>query len=244
MNETIEMLLSHMSIRKYQDREVEEEKARLIIQAAQWSSTSSHYQAYTIINVKDQEKRQVISAVTGGQKWVVEAPLFLVFCADLHRSKKYWQGLDPRMFSNTEMFIVATVDAALAAQKAFIAAQSLGLGGVFIGGIRNDLRQVSALLKLPDLVYPLFGMCLGYPAEHPGQKPRLPREVIYKINEYDDSRDDSLINSYNEEIKRYYAERTRGKTEDTWSEHCGKMLMAKTRDDVGVFVKEKGFCAR
>ena len=182
--------------------------------------------------------------MAGGQKWVVEAPLFLVFCADLHRSRKSWKNIDPRVFSNTEMFITATVDAALAAQKAFIAAQSFGLGGVFIGGIRNDLRKISELLNLPELVYPLFGMCLGYPGENPGPKPRLPREVIYKAEEYDDSKDDALIKSYDEEISSYYFARTGGKVRDTWTERCGKMMMAKTRDDVGGFITEKGFCAR
>jgi len=244
MNQIIELLKSHMSIRKYQEKPVEEEKVQAIIEAAQWSSTSSYFQAYTIINVKDLNKRRVISEAAGGQQWVVEAPLFLVFCADLHRSKESWENVDPRVFSNTEMFITATVDAALAAQKAFIAAQSLGLGGVYIGGIRNDLRKISEILNLPELVYPVFGMCLGYPAETPGQKARLPQEVIYKVDGYDDSRDKSLINSYNEKIRQYYIDRTNGKVRETWSERCGKMMMAKTRDDVGDFIKEKGFCAK
>lgn len=233
--------MSHMSIRKFQKNAVEEEKVEAIIKAAQWSATSSHFQAYTIIRVNDPQKRQRIADAAGGQKWVIESPLLLMFCADLHRCKKTWKETDPTVFSNTELLIMATVDAALAAQKAFIAAQSMGLGGVFIGGIRNDLKAVSETLSLPDMVYPLFGMCLGYPAENPGQKPRLPMDVIYKVDAYDDANDETLIASYDKVIQEYYKNRSDGKIQDVWTARCGRTMMSKTRDDVGAFLKEKGF---
>lgn len=241
MNETLKLFMSHMSIRKFTDDPVEEEKVEAIIKAAQWSATSSHFQAYTIIRVNDPNKRQVLSQVAGGQKWVVESPLFLVFCADLHRGKKAWKDANPQVFSNTECLIMATVDAALAAQKAYLAAQSLGLGGVYVGGIRNDLKTVSETLKLPELVYPLFGMCLGYPDDNPGPKPRLPKEVIYKVDEYDESRDEALIAAYDRIVEEYYQNRSGGKIQDTWTARCGRTLMSKTRDDVGEFLKGIGF---
>ena len=244
MNETIDLLMSHMSIRKFKAQNVEEEKVRTIIEAAQWSATSSHFQAYSIINVKDQNKRQIIADAAGGQKWVVECPLFLVFCADLNRSKKSWQGIDVKTLENTDMFLVATVDAALAAQKAFIAAQSLGLGGVYIGGIRNDLNKVSEILQLPELVYAVFGMCLGYPNQNPGEKPRLPLEVVYKVDSYDDSMDKERIDAYDEVIRQYYKERSGGKIQDTWTERCGKYMMEKPREYLGEFLKSKGFCEK
>lgn len=240
MNETVKLLISHRSIRKFKAQAVEEEKIGAIIEAAQWSSTSSHYQAYTIINVVNSKKRQTIAEVAG-QKWVVECPLFLVFCADLHRSKKYWQGTEPSAFGNTDLSLVATVDATLAAQKAFIAAQSLGLGGVIVGGIRNDLKLISETLALPELVYPVFGMCLGYPDDEPDQKPRLPKDVIYKIDEYNEEGDEGLLAAYDQVIKQYYIERSGGKIQDTWSMRCGKFMMEKTRDDVLDFIIEKGF---
>lgn len=233
--------MSHMSIRKFQKNAVEEEKVEAIIKAAQWSATSSHFQAYTIIRVNDPQKRKRIADAAGGQKWVIESPLLLMFCADLHRCKKTWKETDPTVFSNTELLIMATVDTALAAQKAFIAAQSLGLGGVYIGGIRNDLKAVSETLSLPEMVYPLFGMCLGYPAENPGQKPRLPMDVIYKVDAYDDTNDEALIASYDKVIQEYYKNRSDGKIQDTWTARCGRTMMSKTRDDVGAFLKEKGF---
>lgn len=241
MNQTIECLTAHRSIRKYKDLPVSEQVIEQIISAAQWSSTSSHFQAYTIINVQDKTKREIIAQAAGGQKWVMQAPLFLVFCADLHRAKKYWLNKQDRVFSNNEFFIIATVDATLAAQQAFVAAESLGLGGVYVGGIRNNLQMVSEALNLPNLVYPVFGICLGYPDDNPGPKPRLPMQAVYKVDSYDESGDAELIAVYNQQIKEYYLERTGGTTDESWSERCGRLMMEKTRDNLGLFLKEKGF---
>jgi nitroreductase len=244
MNATIKILKSHRSVRKFEDRIVEPEKLEMIIEAAQWAPTSSHFQAYTTIQVEDQVKRKIIAELAGGQKWVAEAPVFLVFCANLQRSKNRWKGLDPLILGNTEMLIMATVDAALVAQKALIAAQVLELGGVFIGGIRNDLTKVNTVLKLPELVYPVFGLCLGYPAEHNPQKPRLPKAVIFKKNYYSETGDDQLLDEYDNQIRNYYSERSKGKQLFTWSEYCATNMTAKPRNYLGNFLKEKGFGLR
>lgn len=244
MNPTIELLMSHRSVRKYEERKIEEEKINAIIESAQWSATSGHFQAYSIIQVKDSDKRRIISEVAGDQKWIVKCPLFLVFCANLKRSKDYWEEINPSVLGNMEMLLVSTIDASLAAQKAFIAAQSLGLGGVFIGGIRNNIEAVSDLLELPELMIPLFGMCLGYPAERHLQKPRLPKGLIYKENRYSEDEDELLMAEYNELIRRYYFERTKKEKEENWSKRCGKAMMAKTREQVGEFLKSKGFAIR
>lgn len=240
MNETIKILSNHMSIRKYQDKPVDRDTVDTIIKCAQMAPTSSHFQAYTIIEVKDPEKRKFLAEVAGGQKWVVEAPLVLLFCADLNRGKKYYEGTEKAVFSNTECYTVAVIDASLAMQKAFIAAQSLGLGGVVVGGIRNDVEALSKKFQLPDMVAPLYLLCLGYPDEEPGLKPRLPQEEIHKIDYYDDRNQDQLIDEYNQTVKEYYISRTDGKKQDRWTEHCGTLLMAKTRDDVGVFFRRIG----
>ena len=244
MNETINILASHQSIRKYKNTPVNEETVQEIIKVAQWSSTSSHFQAYTIINVKDPKKRADIAEIAGGQKWVVNCPVFLVFCADLNRAEKYWKGKDSQLFSSNEMFLVATVDAALVGQQAYIAAASLGLGGVYVGGIRNDIEAMGKVLNLPHLVYPVFGMCLGYPDDNPGQKPRLPLEVVYKVDQYDEEGDNNRVADYDRDIAEYYHHRTNGQSQDTWSERCGRLMMDKTRENLGGFIRDKGFNLR
>lgn len=240
MNETINLLLNHMSIRKYQDKIIDEETVNTIIKCAQMAPTSSHFQAYTIIEVKDQTKKDFLSEIAGNQRWVKEAPLVLLFCADLNRGKKYFEGIDKEVFSNTECYTVAVVDTSLAMQKALIAAQSLGLGGVVVGGIRNDVEALSKEFKLPDMVAPLNLLCFGYPDEVPGIKPRLPQEEIHKTDYYDDSKQDKLINEFNDTVSEYYFKRTEGKTLDRWTERCGKVLMAKTRDEVGCYFRKIG----
>ena len=129
---------------------------------------------------------------------------------------------------STEKFMVALIDAALAAQNAVIAAESMGLGICYIGGIRNNLPEVKKLLKTPERVIPLFGIAVGYPAKETDKKPRLPINHIYHENEYEQSESKMIseLEEYNEVIQQYYDKRTDGKRRDTWTEQMAKMLEA------------------
>ena len=244
MNETVNLILNHTSKRKFTEQKPTREMVDAIVRCAQMASTSSHFQAYTIIEVQDPAKREVLKECSGGQKWTVTAPLVLLFCADLHRSEKYFDGIDKDVLNNTECYTVAVIDAALAAQNAITAAESMGMGGVVVGGIRNDVQKLIDTFQLPVKVAPLFALCLGYPGEEPGYKPRLPQEVVHKIDTYTEDGNDELVAAYNAEVKEYYINRGDGKCEDTWVEHCNKLMMAKTRDEVGVIFREHGFLKR
>jgi nitroreductase/FMN reductase (NADPH) len=236
----LEILKNHTSVRKYTDKPIDLETKSKIIESACMAPTSSHIQAYTIIEVVDEEKRRLLSEYAGGQKWVVDAPLLLLFCGDLHRARKYFKAVNPDIYSNTELFSVAVIDTALAAQKALVTAQLMDLGGVFIGGIRNKVEEVSRLFDLPNLVFPLFALCLGYPAESNGIKPRLPKGVIHKLDTYSDYDDEKLIKEYDMDMKDYYIERTEGKESDTWTERSGVYLNQKPRYNVGEHFRNIG----
>lgn len=244
MNEVVKLIKGHTSKRKFTEQAIAPEMVQTIVECAQMASTSSHFQAYSIIEVKDPAKREVLKECSGGQKWTVSAPLVLLFCADLHRSEKYFDGIDKDVLHNTECYTVAVIDAALAAQNAFTAAESMGLGGVIVGGIRNDVQKLIDTFELPEKVAPLFALCLGYPGEENGYKPRLPRGVVHKIDTYTEDGNDEMVAAYNAEVKDYYVGRGDGKCEDTWVEHCNKLMMAKTRDEVGVIFRERGFLKR
>lgn len=242
MNQTIDILMNHTSIRKYHtNKAVSNEMITTIIDCAQMAPTSSHFQAYTIIQVNNKEKRNILVNASGGQEYLNEAPVVLLFCADLHRANKYYENIDPTILSNTESYTVAVIDASLAAQKALIAAQSMGLGGVVIGGIRNDIELISKTFELPNLVFPMFALCIGYAADKPDIKPRLPIKAVLKQDFYDESEDYELINSYNKTISNYYDNRTNGKSKDRWTERCGKYLISKPREHVGEFLRKIGF---
>lgn len=242
MNETIKLLKNHRSIRKFENRMVEEEKIKEIIECAQSASTSNFIQAYTIIRINDKEKRKDIAILAGEQKYVEECPVFLVFCADLNRNKIACNMNNKDMAEGyTESFILATVDATLAAQNALIAAESLGLGGVYIGGIRNNLEKINKMLKLPTNVYPVFGMCFGYPKGESNKKERLPLEVVFKTDEYSNDGDIEKLEEYDIRVSEYYRKRTNGERSDKWTSQISNLMSKPQREYIKSVLEKQGF---
>ncbi len=240
MNQTIDLLKNHRSIRKFRKEPVSNEKVLAIIEAAGKAATSNFIQAYSVIRVTDRQNRKQIAELSGSQTWVETSPLFIVFCADLKRSQNACFLENKEMMSGfTEQFIIATVDVSLAAQNAMTAAESMGLGGVFIGGIRNDPEKVCELLKIPDHVYPVFGMCLGYPDEKPEQKPRLPVSVILKEEYYHEDQMD--LKRYNKTCSDYYQNRSKGSRKETWTRQISDMMSVPARPHMKAFLEKKGF---
>lgn len=242
MNHVIELLKKHVSVRQFTTQPVSDELLTEIITAGQQASTSNHIQAYTIIRVKDKNKRKAIAKLAGNQAWVEESPIFLVFCADLNRLGKACRMNHKRFESGyTENFILATVDTSLAAQNIMIAAEAEGLGGVYIGALRNNPEDVCELLNLPHNVYPVFGMCLGYPAVRNGGKPRLPLSLVFKEDSYTVEGDEEALKDYDNRIKEYYSKRTHGVRSNTWTEGMSSFLKDKQRPHMREFLKTKGF---
>ena len=209
MNETIKLMKNHRSIRKFLEKPIEEEILKEIIDCGQHTSTSSFIQAYSVIRITDKKLREEIYKLCGEQPYILEAAEFLVFCPDLNKLKIACEMNNKEMKEGfTESFIIATIDTALISQNIILAAESLGLGGVYIGGVRNNPDKISQLLNLPKNVYPAFGMCLGYPNQNPDVKPRLPMSLVLKENTY--SVDENELKEYDETINKYYIERTDG----------------------------------
>lgn len=245
MNSTIEVLKNHRSIRKFSSRPVEADKLEAILDAAQAASTSSNMQAYSIIGVSDPATKIELAQLAGNQSYVEECPLFLVWCADLYRLKAAAAKLGTDIAADTaENFLIATVDASLAAQNAAVAAESLGLGIVYIGGIRNHIAEASRLLALPELVYPVFGMCVGYPDHKPILRPRLPREAVYHADRYDPHRAEPGVEAYDELIRRYMGVRGGGKSPAGWSEMMAERLRNAERLHLLSFLQDKGLLKR
>ncbi len=245
MNPTIELLNSHRSIRKFTDEPVAQSTVDTLIKAGQAAATSSFIQACTVIQVSQGERRDALAEMANNQAYVSEAPVFLVFCADMKRHKLACDMHDSDMLSGyTEQFLTASMDCALFAQNVIVAAESLGLGGVYIGGLRNKIQGVSDLLELPELVYPVFGMCLGHPDQNPEVKPRLPLEVVLKQDRYDDSQDAERIAAYDSDVREYYKTRTGGNKDMTWSEQISDMLVKEARPHMLPFLNDKGFLKR
>lgn len=247
MNETIQTILNHRSIRSFEDKPLTDEQIRLIVQSAQAASTSSFVQAYTMIGVKDPKKKAELARLSGNQSYVEHNGHFFVFCLDFHRHllAAQTEGIPVEQIQttleSTEMFLVGTIDATLAAQNACIAAESMGLGICYIGGLRNHLREVCDLLQTPDRVIPLFGLCVGVPAKSSSIKQRLPLEHIYHEDQYnsDSSQLQKQLHTYNQDISEYYRERTSGKRADRWTEQVSRQLSKPKRLYLKEFLTEK-----
>ncbi|QTF92219.1 oxygen-insensitive NADPH nitroreductase [Halomonas sp. BM-2019] len=240
MNPTIELLKSHRSIRKFTDRPVSRELLEELIRAGQGAATSSHVQAYSVIHVKHPRNRETIAELVGGQSYVATCGAFLVFCADMKRPTDAAERTGARVVRGmTEQLLVATVDTALMAQNVAIAAESEGLGICYIGGVRNNPQPISDLLCLPDHVYPVFGMCLGYPAHQPDVKPRLPVEAILKEDTYRDDRE--RVAAFDETMHAYYQSRKGGPKDSTWSQNLTPLFETKLRPHMREFLVRRGF---
>jgi FMN reductase (NADPH) len=243
MNETIRILNSHQSIRKFTEQPVTQEQLHTIVAAAQCASSSSNVQAYSVIHITDEDKRKQISQWAGNQAHVIESPVFLVWCADLYRLRTAYsihEDAEQVNLSTAENWIMATVDVALAAQNAAIAAESLGMGIVYIGGIRNQIEAVSQLLQLPKYTSPIFGMCIGYPNQDPGQKPRLPQQAVLHHNAYQADGMLEQITEYDNTIRDYILKRTDGKRNTVWSEDMKNKLKTPARLGVRAYLEGQG----
>ncbi len=181
MTPTIELICGHRSIRHFTDEPISEAQREAIINSARATSSSSFLQCSSIIRITDKALREELVTLTGGQKHVAQAAEFWVFCADFNR---HLQICPDAQLGLAEQLLLGVVDTAMMAQNALIAAESLGLGGVYIGGLRNNIEAVTKLLKLPQHVLPLFGLCLGWPADNPDLKPRLPASILVHENSY------------------------------------------------------------
>ncbi|ENO12797.2 oxygen-insensitive NADPH nitroreductase [Marinobacter nanhaiticus D15-8W] len=242
MNPTIERLQSHRSIRKFTDQKIPREAFETFIRAGQSAATSNHVQAYSIIHVVNPENRRKLAELAGGQAYVVDSSDFLVFCADMKRSTEAAERAGAEVIRGmTEQLLVASIDTALMAQNIAVAAESEGVGLCYIGGIRNDPAQVSEILRLPEHVYPVFGMCLGYPDQNPEVKPRLPLAAILKEDYYLDHQDQSLVAEFDNTMRTYYAARTGGTKDTTWSEQLKPLFTSKLRPHMREFLLGKGF---
>ena len=242
MNSTIETILSHRSIRKFTDQPVAQATINELVKCGQAAATSSNVQAVSVIQVNDADKRCKLAELAGGQAYVQSSAVFLVYCADLSRSGFACQqaggDFTPGM---TEHFIIATVDVALAAQNTVVAAESLGLGICYIGGLRNNPAEVSQLLKLPEQVYPVFGLCIGQPAQDPEVKPRMPIGAVLMQDSYDNSSFGSCIGNYDVTLNNYYKTRSGGKKDSTWSQEMKALVGKESRPHMLGFLHDRGF---
>lgn len=241
----IDLFLQHRSIRKYTSKAIDQDLLERILLAGQAAATSSFAQAYSLIRITDSHLRRKLAELSGNQSYVADCAEFFVCCADLARNHAACQqagvSADPGYM---EQLIIATVDTSLMAQNMVIAAESENLGTCYIGGIRNNPQQVSDLLDLPDFVYPVFGLCLGYPAHNPETKPRLPRSAWVKENSYQQNDFGVELEEYDQDVREYYKTRTGNRKSTSWTEQMQAFLAKESRPHMLKFLQSRGLAKR
>jgi len=248
-NPIIDLIHQHASIRHFKPDPVPRALIEIIVMAGQRASSSSNLQIYSVVAVEEEEKRKALGKIAD-QEFISTAPVVLVWCADLARLDRICQlqGLEQEA-GYVDDFLLAAVDASLAAQNAALAAESLGLGMCYLGALRKDVRRVIQLLSLPHLVFPIFGMAVGWPAIKSWVKPRLPLKAILHWEEYDRDQD-AVLKEYDQTMAAtgIYKDRQSpfpGREEFMenygWMEHSARRAARGGRKDMRAKLEDQGF---
>lgn len=236
--ETLSTQLQHRSIREFTDQPVSAEIRAALLAAAASGSTSSFLQLTRIIRITDQHKRQRLRQLCANQAYVEQAPEFWVFVFDGARARNLVPEAEVDWL---EVGLIGAIDTGIMAQNVMLAAESLGLGGVYIGALRNNIAEVADLLQLPPETLPLFGMCLGYPAQAPLLKPKLPPSLFVSENTYQ-AQDLNGVEEYEREVRQYY--QNRGSDVATWQDAIEKTLCKPVRPHMLPFAHKQKLIKR
>jgi nitroreductase len=193
----LRQVLMRRTHRRYAERPVAGSLIHLLLAAAFSASSKSDYQQASVILVEDRSQRERLAALVPDMPWIGSAPVFLVFCGDAHRLEWIGELRGHRVENGSlEGFFNATVDAALVFQTFILAAETVGLGCCPISVIRNHAEAVATILQLPEKVFPVAGLCLGYPAASGHISMRLPLEVTLHTDRYDEAQLHEAIDAY------------------------------------------------
>jgi nitroreductase len=219
-NAALQTMLGHRSVRAFLPDPVPVSMVQAAVAAASSAPTSSNLQTWSVIAVEDAARRDRLRALGGGQRFINDAPLLLMWIADLSRIHALAEERQQRVdgINYLEVTFVAIIDAALAAQNALVALESMGLGTVYIGGMRNKPEAVAAELGLPKRAFAVFGMSVGWPdpAVATAVKPRLPQSAILHRETYDTTRQLPAVADYDPRMTAFQEEQ--GMAPEIWTQ--------------------------
>ncbi len=248
-NDTLAYLAARCSHRKYQDRPVDPALIETLSAAALSAPTKSDLQQRDIVIIQDPSLRKNINDLFPKDPWIGAAPAFLVFCGNNRRQRllHLWRGR-PFVNDHLDAFFNAAVDAAIVLATFVIAAERVGLGCCPISAVRNHAGRVSDLLGLPDHVFPVAGMTLGWPDGNGEVSLRLPLGVTVHKDRFSEDGLSQHVEAYDARradkqpyANQRMAEEYGTETPYTWSEDKARQYSKPERSDFGAFVRAKGF---
>lgn len=193
----MENLKRRKSIRKYSNKEVSEALLDTLLEQAERTPTMGNLQLYSVIVTLDDAMKQQLAPAHFNQPMVTGAPVVLTFCADFHRTSLWaaQRNATPG-YDNLLSFLNAATDTLLYCQTFCNLAEEQGLGTCFLGTTVYQPMTIIDLLKLPELVFPVATITLGWPDEDPAQSDRLPIKSILHKETYHDYTPDSIDECY------------------------------------------------
>jgi FMN reductase [NAD(P)H] len=247
----LRQLLLRRTHRRYADRPVSEPLLRLLLAAALSASSKSDFQQATIIRVEERARRDRLAALIPDMPWIGNAPVFLVFCGDARRLERLGELRGHQVDNGKfEGLFNAAVDAALVLQTFILAAETAGLGCCPISVIRDHPGAVAEILDLPDKVFPVAGLCVGYPAAAGHISMRLPPEVTLHTNRYDDALLGEAVAAYDRgRDARYSIPREQQRLPEIfgyvspygWSEDKTRQAARPEGQDFPAYLRARGF---
>tara|TARA_Y100001960_G_C14771689_1_gene880496 strand:- start:3226 stop:4065 length:840 start_codon:yes stop_codon:yes gene_type:complete len=250
-NEVVKTLLSHRTHRNFLPDPIPIGLMETLLACAYSAPSKSDLQQATILRVIDEDKREAIESLIPSMPWIGSAPEFMVFCGDSSRIRRICERRG-KPFANDHLdaFFNATVDSAIIMQNLIIAAESSGLGCCPISVIRNHATRVAEILQLPEWVFPVAGLCVGYPSTTAYVSVRLPLALTVHVDTYDYSALDRELDDYDQrrdarysipDEKQKYVEDYEVAEFYGWSEDKARQVSRPERDDFGEFVRRQGF---
>lgn len=246
MNDVIEQMLAHRSIRRFTDDPVHDADIASAVEAGQMASTSESIQSYCMMRIRDEAKLERLVELTGDQTKVVRCGAFFVVCGDTRRHRLLIEREGRSYDARFEALLLSIVDASLFAQNMVLAFESMGYGACYIGGLRNDLPRVQELLGFPEGVLPLFGLCVGRPDQSPTSRPRLPVDcVLFEETWPEDHEMLESLDSYDRTMTEYYGTRT-GNASGTvpspqgWNDRMVEKFTTPRRPEVAPYFRKQG----
>lgn len=243
-------ILGHRTIRRYKEESVPDGLLSVLLACAQSAPSKSDLQQYSILVVNDPKVRAEIAGWLPDQPWVGQAPVFLVFLADLRRAQRLGEiHGKPNDNDNLDAFLNASVDAGLALQSFILAAEAAGLGCCPISMIRDHIEKATPLLGLPPRVFPIAGLCVGWPAVAGHVSMRLPPAAVVHVDRYDDTGLAGLVEGYDRR-RDARAPIARDKQRGTakwgvadfcgWSDNAARQLSVPERAEFRAFLNRHG----
>jgi len=247
----LRQVLMRRTHRRYAEHPVPEPLLRLLLGTAFSASSKSDFQQVSVVWVRDRQRRDRLAGLVPDMPWVGKAQEFLVFCGDAHRIERVGEL---RRHSNEngrlEGFFNAAIDAALVLQTFILAAETVGLGCCPISVLRNHADAVAEILGLPDKVFPVAGLCVGYPAAAGHVSMRLPLAATLHIDQYDERRLPEAVDAYDRRRDaRYSLPREQQRSPDVfgyasfygWSEDKARQAAQPEGQTFPAFLRTHGF---